>query len=288
MSTPSEPRNHELPSTYIVQDRENQAELARLELQDHLLTTSMGGVLAEQEDPTKLRRVLDIGCGPGGWIIEAATAYPMVNFTGIDISKRMITYARQQAQDKQVAERVDFLVMDALLLLEFPNGYFDLTNLRLGGSLLRTWDWPKMLSEMLRVTRKGGVIRLTDQEIMHRSNSPATTRLNEKVLCAFYQAGHLFEQNSTGITARLPLLLQQYGCNNVQTKAHVLEYRAGTPEGQAYSEDMALASRTLMPFIRKWGCMSEDYEALYQQSLLERQKSDFYATWHFLTAWGSK
>lgn len=28
----------------------------------------MGGVLPEQQDPTRFRRVLNIGCGPGGWI----------------------------------------------------------------------------------------------------------------------------------------------------------------------------------------------------------------------------
>jgi hypothetical protein len=42
MSTPTDPRR-EHPSTYVVQDRGNVEELTRLQLQDHLITTSMGG-----------------------------------------------------------------------------------------------------------------------------------------------------------------------------------------------------------------------------------------------------
>lgn len=49
----------EHPSTYFVQDRSNQEELDRLAIQDRLMTTSMGGVLPEQPDPSIFRRVLD-------------------------------------------------------------------------------------------------------------------------------------------------------------------------------------------------------------------------------------
>ena len=291
MPTPLGPQKKEQPSTYIVQDRENKEELARLALQDHLLTSAMGGVLPEQPDPARFRRVLDIGCGTGGWAIETAGAYPHMSLIGIDISNRMVEYAHKQARARQVADRVEFRVMDALHRLEFPDGFFDLVNLRLGGSFLRTWDWSKILGEMLRVTNAGGVIRITDQEIMHQSNSPATTQINEVVLLAFYQAGHLFSRESTGLTAQLPRLLTQHGCVDVQTKPYTLEFRAGTPEGEAYSENLAIASRTLGPFIQKWinlNNLNEDFETLYQRSLAERKRPDFHSRWNFLCVWGKK
>lgn len=288
MSTPRDPQKKQYANTYIVQDRENTDELARLTIQDHLLTASMGGPLAEQADPSIFRRVLDIGCGTGGWAIEAARTYPSMSVSGIDISHRMIEYARAQAAAQQVAERVEFHVMDALLILEFPNSYFDLVNMRLGVSFLRKWEWPKMLSEMLRVVRPGGVLRITDQEIMHQSSSQAAIAINAMVLTAFFRAGHLFSEESTGLTAHLPHLLTIHGCERIQTKAHALEYRAGTPEGQAYCEDMAAAARNLRPFLRKWGSLSKDYDALYQQMLNEYQQPDFHSTWRFLTVWGHK
>ncbi|HEY0755505.1 MAG TPA: hypothetical protein VGD98_16225 [Ktedonobacteraceae bacterium] len=40
----------EHPGTYVVQERENQDELARLLAQDHMVTLSMGGVFSEQPD----------------------------------------------------------------------------------------------------------------------------------------------------------------------------------------------------------------------------------------------
>jgi SAM-dependent methyltransferase len=288
MSTSPHARNSEQPSTYIVQDRENQAELARLTLQDHLLTVSMGGVLAEQPDPASLRRVLDIGCGTGGWAIEAAQAYPSMLVIGTDISQRMIAYARQQAKDQQVADRVEFHVMDALLLLEFPSDFFDLVNLRLGGSFLRTWDWPKLLSEIRRVLRVNGVARITEQEILHENSVEVGTRINEMVLCAFYRAGYLFEQASTGLSAHLPGLLTRYGFQHVQTENHALEYRGGTPEGKAYSENLIAASRTLRPFLQKWGCLSDNYDELCQQMATDQGQDDFRSTWKFLTIWGTK
>lgn len=288
MSTPFDPRINDNPSTYFVQDRKNRNELTRLTIQDQMITKAMGGVLPEQADPTVFRRVLDVGCGPGGWIIEAAKIYPAVSLVGIDISRRMINYARAQAQANQVKNRVEFHVMDALHPLAFPTASFDLVNLRYGISFMRTWDWPKLLSEFLRITSPGGIIRLTDNDILHQSNSPALTRLDEIAICALFRAGHLFTQEGTGLMARLAHLLEQYGCQQVQTRACPLEFEAGTAEGQAYYEDMARVFQTTRPFIQKWSCAPGDYDAIYQQALNEMQKSDFYVTWNHLTAWGVK
>jgi SAM-dependent methyltransferase len=157
MTTPEKER----PSTYFVQER-NGEELTRLLIQDPMITEAMGGVLPEQPDPASLRRALDIGCSSGSWVIETAQVFPTLSVFGIDISKRMVDYAHTQATLHQVSDRVEFQVMDALFLLEFPPEYFDLVNLRFGLSFMRTWDWPKMLSEMQRVVCRGGVVRVTD------------------------------------------------------------------------------------------------------------------------------
>jgi ubiquinone/menaquinone biosynthesis C-methylase UbiE len=281
-------RRSENPSTYFVQDRKNEKELARLTIQDRMLTAGMGGVLSEQPDPIVFHRVLDVACGTGSWIMEAAQTYPTMSLVGIDISQRMIKYARIQAETHHVHDRVEFHVMDALGVLDFPAACFDLVNLRLGTSFMRTWDWPKLLSELLRVTRPGGVIRITESEMGSQSNSPALTRLYEIGLCAFYRAGHLFTKEATGVTDHLARLLDQYGCQEVQTKAHVMEYRAGTPEGEVFCENMMLLFQTFRPFIQKWGCGSPDYEAIYRQALVEMRQSDFLATVNLLNVWGSK
>src|SRR6266516_2029524 len=87
MST-SSPHNDQPHNSYVV-DADSPAELARLMHQDRLLTKALG-LLPEQLDVPKIQSILDIGCGPGGWVVEAATRLPLVQVTGIDISGRMV------------------------------------------------------------------------------------------------------------------------------------------------------------------------------------------------------
>ena len=281
--------NGEQSHTYFIQERTNGEEVARLALQDGMVTTAMGGVLPEQPDPTIFRRVLDVACGPGGWLITTAQTYPAIaRLVGVDISRQMVAHAREQAEQEHLSDHVEFHVMDALRMLEFPSATFDLVNLRFGVSFLRTWDWPKMLSEMLRVTHPDGVIRLTEGEVGSQSSSPAATQLYERGVHALYRAGHLFTEEPTGLLEQLPHLLRQYGCERVQTKPSTLEYRAGTAAWQAYVQDARSVLRQARPFVQKWGSTGDDYEALYQQALSEMQQPDFHATWKLLTAWGNK
>ncbi len=288
MSTQPDPANprREHPSTYFVQNRSNQEEYSRLQVQDQMLTASMGGVLAEQS--TIFQSVLDVGCGSGNWLIEVAKAYPTISLLrGIDISNKMIEYAQSQAKVQQVSDRVEFCVMDVLRFLEFPDGYFDLVNLRLGTSYLRTWDWPKVLQEFQRVSRSGGVIRITECDVKIESNSPAHTRLNQLFVEAIGKSGHLFHEKSDGVVHELVLLMKRYGLQDVQTRAHVLNYRAGTSEGQHYAEDLRLLFKTIVPFLQKWTQFPEDYDAIYQQALHEVQQPGFVATWRLFTVWGN-
>jgi ubiquinone/menaquinone biosynthesis C-methylase UbiE len=283
------PEKKEHPNTYYAQNSQNEEELVRLTVQGKIITEAMGGLLSEQPAPTIFRRVLDVGCGPGEWIIEAAKTYPEMSLIGIDISRRMIEYAREQAAQQHVENRIEFHVMDALRMLEFPAGFFDLVNLRCAQGFMRTWDWPKMISELLRVCYPGGVVRVTNAEAGGQTNSAALAQFFELFQASLFQAGNFFEQAPNGLTAHLAPLLKQHGCKSVQTKSYSVVYHANTPEGDAYFEDMKRSFRTLRPFIQKWhpAIKNFDYDAICKQALSEIQHSDFYSTWNLLTAWGT-
>jgi ubiquinone/menaquinone biosynthesis C-methylase UbiE len=276
------------PSTYFVQDRLNKEELTRLTIQEQFITRGMEGVLPEQSNPASLRRVLDVACGPGGWLIEAAQTYPTIALlVGVDVSSKMIEYGRAQASAQKVGDRVQFATMDALKTLEFAPGYFDLVNQRLGWSFLRTWDWPNLLFEYRRITRGGGVIRITEGDAVGESNSPTLMQLFAIWQDAFYQAGHLFNQERTGVTSQLERLLERAGLQEIQTRAYTLEYRGGTFDGERFGENIKLILQTALPFMRKWSRVPENYEQLVQQALSEIQHPDFLATWGMFTAWGT-
>ena len=283
------PRGQDNPSTYFVEDRSSNPEMIRIMIQDNMVTLGMDGPLSEQADPTLLRSVLDIGCGPGGWLLETAATYPQIpRLVGIDISWRMIEYARAEAQARKVSDRTEFLVMDALRRLEFPDHEFDLVNVRLVTSWMLVQNWPRFLGELVRVTRPGGIVRVTDAEPLMLSNSPAHMQLGRMVHKALYRAGHLRSLDSAGMTLALPQLILESGCENVQTRDYTLEYPAGTVAGKNFYENAMYGYQTLLPFLQKWDCVTGDYNALYEQAMIEMQQPDFHATWHLVTAWGTK
>jgi len=285
MTQPSE-QGGGYPHTYFVQDRANVDERTRLHLQDVMLTKAMGGALPEQT--AHFRRVLDIGCGTGDWLIEVAKTYPEIELlVGIDASKYIIEYAREQASREGVADRVEFHVADALLIIEFPKHYFDLVNQRLGWSYLRTWDWSNILTKYQYVTQPEGVVRITEGTAFNTSTSPALTQLYTLGFEAFHRAGHLFTPEHDSVTNKLPELLHNHGVKDIQTRSTRLEYRVGSEMMDGFVENTRLFFRTLAPFLRKWGHMPDNYEDIVRQALEDIQQPDCLTTGELVTVWGT-
>lgn len=279
-------RRHNQPGTYPVQGNSYKDELARLAVQDRMTTATIGGVLPEQPDPARLRRVLDVGCGTGGWLLDVARTYPSIELLiGVDISDKMVEYARTQAAE-QLNGRVEFHVMDALRSLDFPVGYFDLVNLRFGTSYLRKWDWPNLLAELKRVAQPGGVIRIGESDIAVRSSSPTLARLFDLAVEALYNAGHFFGPGQKGVTHELAGIFERAGLEQIQQQVYTSEYRVGMVEMQYFIEDVTRMFQVTEPFLRKWTRVPDDYDALYQQMLSEIHQPDFRAGGELVIIWG--
>lgn len=286
MATPTGPYR-EQPSTYIVPDRSNPREMRRLQVQDRMIAIALGGVLPEQKDPARFTRVLDVACGPGSWLIDLAKTVPSISYlVGVDISKHMIEVARKDAEARQVQDRVTFHVLDALRLSDLPNGQFDLVNMRLAISFLRTWEWARMLVEIRRVAQSGGVIRLTEADLPDQSSSPALLRLFGLLAQAYGRAGRYFHEQAHGIASDLAGLLRQQNLQDVQTQVYRPEFRGDTEAGQLFCENAKYLFRTNKPFLQKWTRMPGDYEDLYQQMLVEMEQPDFVASNKAVIAWG--
>jgi ubiquinone/menaquinone biosynthesis C-methylase UbiE len=174
MSNAPEPSQDE--NTYVI-DAENAGEMARLLNQERLLTAAMGGLFPERSDLDNIYDILDIACGPGGWVHQVAHAYPDKEVTGIDISTGMISYASAHAQVRKL-RNAHFQVMNALKPLEFPNESFDLVNARFIVAFMPPAAWPKLIQECLRILRPGGIIRLR-----HGSNRCDSLNSQNKMSC---------------------------------------------------------------------------------------------------------
>lgn len=284
------PQSHrQISGTYIVPGRFDEDELTRLPIQDQFITNGMGGVLPEQPASTVLEHVLDVGCGVGNWLIQTAVTYPAIpHLIGIDTNPRTLAYAREQATQQQVSDRVEFLLMDALRVLRFPANSFDLVNMRMGATFVRTWDWPRILQEYQRVARPGAVIRVTDSDMIGSSTGAAFNRLRELLVQTFYQAGYLFAPESDNLLTEIPRLMKQQGIRHVQVYHHTLEIHGDMPMGQAFADDVTRAIPAIIPFLQKWLRLPGDFEQLARQAASDTQQPEFFATWKLTTAWGTK
>ena len=286
MSTSHEPTKDE--NLYFI-DHESGAEMARLLDHDRLITKGMGGLLSERSnDFSGLHHVLDLGCGPGGWVQEVAFANPEVEAVGVDISQQMIAYAQMQAE-LQGLTNAQFRVMDIQRPLDFPDNYFDLVNAR-QIAFLPPAAWPPFLQGCLRITRPGGIIRLTETE-GNISTSPADEQMGLLFFQALKRAGQSFSPTGQhlGIAPMLPQLLREAGCQHVQLLGHAIEYSAGTDAHASFSKDFQNFFKLLQPFLVHTGVITQEaVEHLHERMVLEMLQGNFRGVHLLFTAWGQK
>lgn len=287
MATPADSTGND--NTYFI-DTESATEMARLLNQDRIITKAMGGLLPEQspEKVAAFKRVLDVGCGPGGWVQEMAFAYPDKELVGIDISQQMIDYARAQAK-VQGMDNAHFLVMDATRPLDFPDGSFDLVNARTL-AFLPPPVWPELMREYMRLLRPGGIVRLTESE-WGFTNSPAYERLNGWFCHAMKLAGQSFSPDGriSGITPMLGGFLRDADCVNVQQVASVVDFSFGAEAYESEFHNKRILFKLIQPFLRKWeGVSQEELDRLHEQMMIEMRLENFRAIQFMLTASGEK
>ncbi len=274
--------------TYPI-DPENAVEMARLLNQDTMMTKAMGGPLSEQGENAFFHDVLDLACGPGGWVLDIARMLPEANVTGTDISTRMTNYARATANARGL-HNAHFTTMNIQELFPFADNSFDLVNARYLVAVLTPKVWPVMLRETFRVCEPGGIMRLTETE-MPITNSPAFEKIIQMGLDAFSKTDRNFGPTARnfGITPMMPRLLTNAGYHNVHYKAYAIDTSAGTEGHEGFYQDYMVGFQLGKPFLIGLGFTTdEQYEELYQQALHEMKSDDFCAISYSRTVWGQK
>jgi ubiquinone/menaquinone biosynthesis C-methylase UbiE len=287
-SPQSQPALRKQTNTYIM-DQQNAAEMARLLQQGRLLTDVMSGLFPDALDLSRVHDVLDIACGPGGWVLDVARTYPQMQVTGFDIDRMLVEYARAQAVAYHLGN-VSFKTMDATKTLKFPTASFDFINARLLVGFMLPQKWPRLLQECQRLLRPGGIIRLTECEVAI-SSSPASEQLYGMLTHALKLAGQSFHPDGrvAGITPVLRRLLRDAGCQHITHTAYAVDFSFGSEAYSSGYEDFQAAFKLIQPFFVRMGVATEDeIESLYQQALLEMQQADFCAIWYYLSVWGMK
>ena len=275
-------------NTYII-DSKSVTEAARLISEDRLITRHMGDLFPSTVDPQKIHTVLDIGCGPGGWILDVAAAYPSLHAIGIDISSQMIQLAKLYAQAEN-ATSVEFLEMDALQPFAFDSSTFDVINARFLYTFVDREQWPLLLQECHRLLKPGGTLRLTELEGGF-SNSDALEHLSLIYSKSLYRANHSFSSSGRGtsIPAMLRAFLRNSGFQSLEHQVYGLDCSYGTEASQGWLEELLLLFHSVLPFLVKAGVATQqEMDALFEQATRDVQSKNFCSMTYLLSAWGVK
>jgi len=218
-----------------------------------------------------------------------AQTYPHLEVMGFDIDDRMINYATTQARVGRV-DNASFKVMNAVNPLDYPDNFFDLVNARYL-AVIPINTWPKVIQELMRITRPGGFIRLTEVEQYSITNGPAFEKLSRMFLQAVKLAGNTSSPDgrSTGLTPLLGRFLRNGGCQNIQRKPSVIDWSAGMEEHEAVYQVLRPFIKLVQPFLIKMGVTTqEEADQLFHEAEIEMMSDDFCALWYLLTVWGNK
>ncbi len=275
-------------NTYIL-DSESPQEMARQSQMDRLVTRAMGGPLAGLPELAPGAKVLDIACGTGGWVLDVAFELLDVEAAGIDISNLMIDYASARARSEG-HHNVSFGLMDVRQPLDFSDQTFDLVNGRWLTSFLHRQDWLPLLRECVRITRPGGIIRITESDTWGLTSSEGYEKILGLVYRAMKQGGYGFspDGHSLGITPKLPVLLRQAGCQQIQSQAHAIDFSAGTPSWADFYHNVLVAIQEGTPIPIALGITTkEEIDAWRVQMEIEMNQDDFGGFCYLTTVWGT-
>ncbi|HLX59222.1 MAG TPA: class I SAM-dependent methyltransferase [Ktedonobacteraceae bacterium] len=274
---------------YIL-DSESATEMARLLSQDQATTMALGGLFPERYDDLEgIDRILDIGCGPGGWVLSVAQKYQQKRVVGIDISRLMVQYARAQAFTQRL-NNAEFIVMNALEPLQFDDDVFDLVNARFIVGFTAKTAWLPLLTECLRVLRPGGVIRLTEGDL-GTSTSSSYDEISMMLPKLLKAIGLSFSPDgrSVGIIPVLPRLLRTAGFKDIGKMAHAIVNAPDEPGSSMWIDDFKVTTQTVLPTLIKLGITTQEkFDELYEQAMRDVLSPEFSALLYFVTMWATK
>lgn len=262
-------------NTYFI-DPASEAELTRLIIQDAFFNKRMDLLPACWEPrPRRRARILDLACGPGQWAMTVGNRYPQVHVTGIDISQRMIAWAKAHVQD---ATQVHFLEGNILEKMPFPDASFDCINARFLFGLMNKDAWRPLIAECFRLCKPEGVLRMIETSSLsvpgiqpHRMNVLSHT--------ALWRAKKTFAPLDFAIAPLLGLFMEEGGFVVQEEKPYLVNFSYGSEMYGPMVEDSTVYLQLIRPFLQTYLLKAEmeDVESATEDALKAMHRSDFRA-----------
>ncbi len=277
-------------NTYML-NPEDPAETARLIDLDRTVTQEMGGPLVGVPDLPGGAQVLDVGCGPGGWVLDVAFERPDIEVAGVDRSNILVEYAYARARTQKLSN-ASFGVMDITRPLDFSDNSFDLVNARFLTASLSRDAWLPLLKECRRILRPSGLVRLTEPVDAGVTNSPAFERFQVLIAQAARQLGYGFsvDGRTFALSYMLPRLLRQTGYHEISVQAYAQEISYESLAAWTdFFHNARIAYALGQSVLTTQDLITQKaIEELYQQMLIQRQQHEVCGMWHWISVLARK
>ena len=241
-------------------------------------SAELAKVLESLIDFDRVGRVVEVGCGKGRLAIRmAGLVSGRGHVLGLDTSKEVLGLAARKARAERVSN-VDFGVGDARSL-RLPDGEADLA---VCSSLLcSVKDVDAVVREMLRITRKGGVLAIAEpagEQRCHDPDSARFTYLSDKLNGAFVR-GWRRRGVDQHIGLRVPDILLRHGVREIAAEVVSRVFLISDPrrtqedvEGQLKTESTRLPEST-MALVGRGGMKRKEVEQ--HQAMARRRLAGF-------------
>ncbi|CAI2182511.1 12872_t:CDS:2 [Funneliformis geosporum] len=158
-------------------------EITRLQSQHYLYRYAWGGNFSSPieelfNDNNGNVTVLDVGCGPATFLLEMASDFPQVNFIGIDVCPMFPSHIKPS--------NLKFIQMnifnnDGLCQLPFNDNSFDFVYQRFMDLSLKEYQWSNVLTELCRITKRGGWIELMETDLQFHNEGEISAELKGSI-----------------------------------------------------------------------------------------------------------
>ena len=222
--------------------------------------------------------LLDVGCGTGNFVFEAARRWPRVRLTGLDAADGMLRVLdRERARlDQAAASRISCVSGDAASL-PFPDASFDIVTSVF--VLQQVRDRITVLAEMARVLRPGGIMGIVGWLDTDFTYAPevelelalAEARVNRPTP-AIETAGHYHSMQTAARELRRVGLRQvsprQTCLDHPWTAADFITYRRTTRDADLFERlDADASRRTIEALERRLSKLTRD-QLVYRESVV--------------------
>jgi len=238
-------------------------EQARLNAQHKILRDLLGShfvgpvtqVLAYE--PGRQKRALDLCTGTGRWVMDMASQFRHVRFSGVDI----VPIATRRPHSN-----AHFEILDVTQPLRWPDGVMDLVHTR--NISLAVPNYPEMLREAARVLRRGGIFFSGEigRSVTFAPGYPGNPAVDAPGATRFFKVvnDHLERVGLSEISDRIPRWL---GAIRTFGEGRIEDYLIPIGEwprrsrqralGCAHRAALATFADSLRPFLRDQGELTE-------------------------------